>query len=273
MFLRMLRILSGPIAESQVLKIPPPDEHTMDTDKLEQWKEEQSELQQKLREPHAAQLPEGHNTQYLVGMDISLVKGTDEGVCTAILLEYPSMTEVDSVTIPVTITEPYVAGFLAFRELPHYLRALGQLQLAYPTMVCRSKAVIVVDGNGVLHPSGCGLASHLGVAANMPTIGCGKNLHQYEALAQTKAEIKENIREQRAVDTSDMLSIPITDCSCAVHGYAVCAPDVINPVYISRGYIVSDTDCLDIIRNTLMYREPEPVRLADRSSREYLRTH
>lgn len=204
-------------------------------------------------------------------MDISLVKGTNEGVCTAVLLSYPDMTMIDSVTVSVNITEPYVAGFLAFREHPHYLEALRRLQLAHPTKVCRTGSVIIVDGNGVLHPNRCGLASHLGVAANMPTIGCGKNLHQYEALARTKAEIKEDIRKQR-LTCHTMINVPITDCVGEVHGYAICSQDVINPVYISRGYMVSESDCLEIIGKALIHREPEPVRLADRLSRDYLRT-
>lgn len=237
------------------------------------WGQEQSLIKDILCADRAQSLPEGHCTKYLVGMDISMVKGTAEGVCTAILLDYEKLSVLDSITIPVIITEPYIAGFLAFRELPHYLRAFKQLQTIHPTKVCRTRTVVIIDGNGMLHPNRCGLASHFGVTVDMPTVGCSKNLHQYGALSQTRSEIKELAREHRNRSEEDIWHNPITDNNGTVHGYAVCASGVVNPIYISRGYMVSDTDCLRIAKHSLIYREPEPIRLADRMSREHIRCH
>ncbi len=66
--------------------------------------------------------------------------------------------------------EPYIPGFLAFREVPHLLSCFRELREGFWPQV------ILVDGNGVLHPRGFGLASHLGVLLDLPTIGVGKNL-------------------------------------------------------------------------------------------------
>lgn len=68
------------------------------------------------------------------------------------------------------MSEPYIPGFLAFREVPHLLACFRELGEEFRPQV------VLVDGNGVLHPRGFGLASHLGVLLDLPTIGVGKNL-------------------------------------------------------------------------------------------------
>lgn len=68
----------------------------------------------------------------------------------------------------VQLTQPYIPGFLAFREVDHLLALLERLRASRPELV---PDVIFVDGNGVLHPRGFGLASHLGVLARIPTVG------------------------------------------------------------------------------------------------------
>lgn len=71
----------------------------------------------------------------------------------------------------VKLTQPYIPGFLAFREVPHLLVLLQKLRKNRPDLV---PGVIFMDGNGVLHPRGCGVACHFGVVADIPTLGVAK---------------------------------------------------------------------------------------------------
>jgi deoxyinosine 3'endonuclease (endonuclease V) len=67
----------------------------------------------------------------------------------------------------------YVPGFLAFREAGHLIKLFERLLNTRPDL---APQVILVDGNGILHQNACGLASHLGVLINTPTIGVGKTV-------------------------------------------------------------------------------------------------
>jgi deoxyinosine 3'endonuclease (endonuclease V) len=226
------------------------------------WKIEQQELKTSL----ILDVPDGLECrlEFIIGMDISLTKDTDHGVCTAVLLSYPKMQLLDTVTQPITITEPYIAGYLAFREVNHYEKVFRSLQSKHPTKVNKFKCVIITDGNGILHPFGFGLACHLGILIDMPTFGCGKNLHQYEELTYTKKEIKERMSQE------NLNQISITDKANNIHGYAVRGTND-NPVYVSQGHMISQKDMLDIVRHTLLMRVPEPIRLADIMSRQHIR--
>ena len=87
------------------------------------------------------------------------------------VLEFPSLKVVYEVYEMVKLTKPYIPGFLAFREVPFLLALLQNLRKNRPELVPQ---VIFMDGNGVLHPRGCGVASHFGVVADIPTLGVAK---------------------------------------------------------------------------------------------------
>lgn len=78
---------------------------------------------------------------------------------------------------------PYIPGFLAFREAPHLLKLIEKLKKTKSQFIPQ---VILVDGNGILHQNGFGLASHLGVLANIPTIGCGKTVFYVDGIGVVK---------------------------------------------------------------------------------------
>uniref|UniRef100_A0A8D0L900 Endonuclease V n=1 Tax=Sphenodon punctatus TaxID=8508 RepID=A0A8D0L900_SPHPU len=80
----------------------------------------------------------------------------------------------------VTVSAPYVAGFLAFREVPFLVEAAQRLQAQEPEL---TPQVLLVDGNGVLHHRGFGIACHLGVLTGLPCVGVAKNLLQVDGLA------------------------------------------------------------------------------------------
>lgn len=103
----------------------------------------------------------------VAGMDISFLKGTTTAVASLVVLSFPSMKVVHSVMHHCQMTVPYIAGFLAFREVEP-LRATWRMLLddiflhkrLEPTCLPQ---IIFLDGNGVLHYRRCGLAAHLGV--------------------------------------------------------------------------------------------------------------
>ena len=195
--------------------------------------------------------------KHVVGVDISYIKGTNDAVCTAVLLNYPGWSVIDHITHHVTITEPYIAGYLAFREVDHYLRAYQELKDKYPEW-CSD--LILVDGNGILHPSGFGLASHLGVLLDVPTIGCAKKLHLIDGLTKIKPNT-----EARAQAKA------IQGQSGKIYGWAVTTDNTTNPVYFSPGHKVSLESVYHFAISACLYREPEPTRVADRISRDAIR--
>uniref|UniRef100_A0A3P9KZK2 Endonuclease V n=1 Tax=Oryzias latipes TaxID=8090 RepID=A0A3P9KZK2_ORYLA len=80
----------------------------------------------------------------------------------------------------VTLTAPYIAGFLAFRETPFLLQALQRLKESQPELMPQ---VVFVDGNGLFHYRGeFGLACHLGVLSGLPCVGVAKNLLQVQGV-------------------------------------------------------------------------------------------
>ncbi|XP_068636710.1 uncharacterized protein [Aristolochia californica] len=118
--------------------------------------------------------------QYIGGVDISFSKDDPDIACGAlVILNIDGLNVVYDDFAVVKPETAYVPGFLAFREAPILLGLLEKLKQSdlpfYPQL-------LMVDGNGILHPRGFGIACHLGVLANIPTIGVGKNLHHVDGL-------------------------------------------------------------------------------------------
>uniref|UniRef100_A0A8C9F3A3 Endonuclease V n=1 Tax=Pavo cristatus TaxID=9049 RepID=A0A8C9F3A3_PAVCR len=81
----------------------------------------------------------------------------------------------------VAVSAPYVAGFLAFREVPFMVEAVQRLQREQPDL---RPQVLLVDGNGLLHQRGFGVACHLGVLTDLPCVGVAKNLLHVDGLVK-----------------------------------------------------------------------------------------
>uniref|UniRef100_A0A8C6V5L9 Endonuclease V n=1 Tax=Naja naja TaxID=35670 RepID=A0A8C6V5L9_NAJNA len=88
----------------------------------------------------------------------------------------------------VAVNAPYVAGFLAFREVPFLLETVQRLETQKLGL---KPQVLLVDGNGILHHRGFGIACHLGVLTGLPCIGVAKNLLQVEGLANDELHKKQ----------------------------------------------------------------------------------
>lgn len=135
---------------------------------------------------------------------------------------------------------PYVPGLFAFRELPHLLAALATLETKPDLVIC--------DGQGIAHPRRCGLATHLGLLANVPTIGCGKTRHVGEF---------GSLGNERGSTTS------LCDGD-EVIGKVVRTQDEVKPLFVSIGHRVSLDNAVDwILKLSSKFRQPEPIRRAN----------
>ena len=87
------------------------------------------------------------------------------------------------------MTEPYIPGFLAFREVGFLMDRLEEVKNEKPELMPQ---VILVDGNGILHPRGLGLASHLGILSDIPSVGIAKKLFHVDGLEKSP-DFKEKV--------------------------------------------------------------------------------
>ena len=109
--------------------------------------------------------------KYIAGMDISAIKHNPNIAVSALVICNRDLKIVYEDYKLVKMDEPYIPGFLAFREVNHLVDLINELKKNKPEYIPQ---VILVDGNGILHNNGFGLASHLGVLIDIPTIGCSK---------------------------------------------------------------------------------------------------
>ncbi|XP_059003713.1 endonuclease V isoform X3 [Mustela lutreola] len=199
------------------------------------------------------------------GVDVSFVKGDGVRACASlVVLSYPELEVVYEDCCMVSLTAPYVSGFLAFREVPFLVDAVRRLREKEPRLVPQ---VLLVDGNGVLHHRGFGVACHLGVLTDLPCVGVAKKLLQVDGL-ENDAQHKEKIRLLQAGGDS----FPLVGGSGTVLGMALKSHDRSSrPLYVSVGHKISLEAAVRLTRGCCRFRIPEPVRQADIRSRDYIR--
>ncbi|XP_063149450.1 endonuclease V isoform X4 [Candoia aspera] len=128
------------------------------------------------------------------GMDLSYLKDATRACASLVVLSYPDLEVLYNDCSVVAVNAPYVAGFLAFREVPFLLEAVQRLETQEPSLMPQ---VLLVDGNGILHHRGFGIACHLGVLTSLPCVGVAKNLLQVDGLANDELH-KKQIRDLQA---------------------------------------------------------------------------
>lgn len=106
------------------------------------------------------------DVKYVAGVDVAYSKHSDKLIAAVVILEADSLKIAESVVVEDSVRFPYIPGLFSFRELPPIIQAFQQIKTPPQLIVC--------DGQGLAHPRRFGLASHLGVLFDMPTIGCGK---------------------------------------------------------------------------------------------------
>ncbi|HEX8961285.1 MAG TPA: deoxyribonuclease V [Geobacteraceae bacterium] len=172
----------------------------------------------------------------------------DKTVAAAVLFDLETMSCIEQAYHVMPTRFPYIPGYLSFREGEALIAALGALR--------RQPDVIMVDGQGIAHPRGMGIASFLGVVLAMPTIGCAKSrlVGEYREPPPGKGSWSELMLKGETV------------------GAVVRSRDRVKPLFVSPGHLVTLGDCIELVlRCCTRYRIPEPVREADGLSKRIKR--
>eukprot|EP00039_Didymoeca_costata_P029205 m.23644 g.23644 ORF g.23644 m.23644 type:complete len:267 (+) comp7525_c0_seq2:237-1037(+) len=227
---------------------------------LEAWRTEQQALAERLItiDDHKTwDLDKG--LRYIGGVDISFVKDNNVDACAMVsVLEYPSLKVVRTESAFVKLTAPYIPGFLAFREVDHICALLDKIQQNHPEVMPQ---VIMVDGNGILHPKRLGLASHLGIIRDIPTIGVAKKIIDVDGLLEPWKKKRLSLND----------AVPLVGNSGQTWGMAVTSTSSAKPVFVSIGHRVSLHTAVELTKRTTKFRIPEPIRSADLTSRDIVR--
>lgn len=161
-----------------------------------------------------------------------------------VLLSYPELAIVEHQVIDAPVNFPYVPGLLSFREIPALTLAFERVQ--------RRPDLLLVDGHGFSHPRRFGIACHLGLLLDVPTIGCAKSRlvgKHSEPLPQAGASAE--LRDGRELI-----------------GLVLRTRDGVSPVFVSSGHRIGLRRAAEwVLRLCRGYRLPEPARLADQLSK------
>lgn len=175
----------------------------------------------------------------VAGADASYARGSDTIHAVVVALRYPDLAVVERVSASAVTQFPYIPGLLTFREGPALLEAFRRLR--------SEPEVIFFDGQGIAHPRGLGIASHMGVLLDRPTVGVAKSL-----LTGTAAEPGPG-RGSTAPILRDTETI----------GMAVRTKERTKPVYVSVGHRIALARAVALVLATTRgYRLPEPTRQA-----------
>jgi deoxyribonuclease V len=179
----------------------------------------------------------------IAGLDVSHSRFSSHVFAIAVLLAYPSMQALEEAWTEGEAIFPYQPGYLSFREAPFVREALHQLS--------RKPDLLFVDGQGIAHPRGCGIASHVAFLEDLPGIGCAKSV-----LYGKYGEVGPN-QGDRAVLRGMM------DGRMATLGYAVRTKLRSKPMILSPGHRISPETAANFALECVKgYRLPEPTRQA-----------
>ncbi len=178
-------------------------------------------------------------TETIAGADISFNKNSDTMYAGIVILSYPGMILKSYALTTYETNFPYKPGFLGFKEVPALLKVWE--------LIAEKPDVVVLDGNGILHPRRMGVASHFGILASQATIGCAKSLLYGE----------NHVPENKKLSTTEINSHG-ENLGFALRTKINCAP-----VFVSAGHLITADQSLQIIKNCVgNYRIPEPTRMA-----------
>jgi deoxyribonuclease V len=205
------------------------------------------EAQKRLKE-HVRLEPLASPPKVLGGCDVSMSMFAKDGFAGFVSLSYPSLELIDHAVIKGRIPFPYIPGLLSFREIPMLMNAWEKLET--------KPDILVVDGTGIAHPRRLGIASHLGLMLDLPTIGCAKSvlIGRYEE------------PENEPGATSPLIDPKTND----IVGAALRTKKNVKPVFISPGHRITLLEAVDLVRRCVRFhRIPEPTRLAHTVVNEY----
>ncbi len=184
------------------------------------------------------QLPE---VRYVAGVDMGFEEDYAISRAAVVVLSFPDLQLVEQAIARRPTTFPYIPGFLSFREVPAIMDALENVSTTPDLILC--------DGQGIAHPRRFGLACHLGVLIDIPTIGVAKSLliGKHDELPPEKGSWQPLRYKGETV------------------GVVLRSRTGVKPLYVSSGHRISLPTAIDyVLRCTPKYRLPETTRLADK---------
>ena len=177
--------------------------------------------------------------RFVAGLDCSLNKRRGRIYAAAVVFSFPDLALIETANAELPLEFPYVPGLLSFREIPVCLEAARKLKQA--------PDVWLIDGQGIAHPRRLGLASHLGLFLNTPTIGCAKSrlIGTYDEPNPEKGSYSWLYDKDEKI------------------GAVLRTRTGIKPLFISPGHLCSFEDAIYYtLACTTKYRLPEPTRIA-----------
>lgn len=236
--LQVLKEEGVPIRNKRVRNIP---DHLFTDFKstriLERLRKEQEKLASKVS------LEDGFDrVRTLGGIDVAYKEDNAYAAC--VVMDAERMKVVEERRLSGKVTFPYVSTYLSYRELPMIKKIYAKLK--------NKPDVLMVDGNGILHPRGLGIASHAGIELDVPTIGVAKNL-----LLGKLGKVPEKIGDFGSIIHEGR-----------VIGMALKTTKSQNYVYISPGHRVSMKSSLELSKKLCFHRVPETIRRAHRMATE-----
>jgi deoxyribonuclease V len=177
------------------------------------------------------------SVRYVAGADVS-TEG-ERAYATVAVLDFPGLSVVEVEGFEAPLEFPYVPGLLAFREIPSVMGALRKVETAVDA--------VILDAQGLAHPRRMGLASHIGLFLDVPTVGCAKSrlVGEHEEPGLEKGSVADLIHRGEVV------------------GRVVRTRERVSPVYVSvgNGIDLSSATAL-VLACCTRYRLPEPTRQA-----------
>ena len=181
----------------------------------------------------------GINPNLIAGADVSVTRFGKIGRAALVLLDFHTLDMVETSTAEGEINFPYIPGLLSFREAPLIMQAFHKLS--------HIPDVVIVDGQGIAHPRRFGIASHLGLLLDIPTIGCAKS-----RLIGSYSEVPDRVGAFSFLYEGD-----------EIIGAVVRTRQGIKPVYVSIGHKIDLLTAISYVLNCCRgLRLPEPTRLA-----------
>jgi deoxyribonuclease V len=193
--------------------------------------------------------------EVVAGLDCAFSKDGRRIVAAVVVLRLPAFEVLETAEAIRKVTFPYIPGLLSFREAPACIAAVEKLR--------KRPDLFIVDGQGIAHPRRLGLAAHLGLFFDKPTIGCAKSrlVGTYEEPPLEKGSYTLLIDDFR-FSIFDLQSA-IGNRQSAIIGAVVRTRTNVKPLFVSVGNRCTLDDAIEItLACTTTYRLPEPTRLA-----------
>ena len=179
--------------------------------------------------------------KYVAGVDVSYSNDDRITQGAIAVLSFPELELKEQAIAKRPISFPYIPGLLSFREIPAILDAFKKLNIIPDLLLC--------DGQGLIHPRRFGLACHLGVLVNIPSIGVAKShyIGKYDAVGLEKGNWQPLIYQEKVI------------------GAVVRSRTGVKPIYVSTGHKISLKTAINyVLKCTSKYPLPETTRWAEK---------